>query len=144
NCFQAESPKNAIMPYVRQILGDDQQEYVHLSDGGHFENLGLYEMIRRRCRCIVVSDASYDPRHDFEDLGNDVRKIAVDLSVDIAFGKLRELKPRSKDDSIVEGAYYAIGVIDYKNAPEWKSYDAPPGVTPESGYILYIKPSYHG
>ena len=34
--------------------------YVYLSDGGHFENLGLYEMVLRRCRFIVVSDAGCD------------------------------------------------------------------------------------
>ena len=38
-------------------LTTDDRSYIYLSDGGHFENLGVYEMIRRRCRYIVVSDA---------------------------------------------------------------------------------------
>ena len=42
-------------------LTDDDHPYVNLSDGGHFENLGLYEMVLRRCRLIVVSDAGGDP-----------------------------------------------------------------------------------
>src|SRR5207249_767877 len=29
---------------------DERSDFVHLSDGGHFENLGVYELIRRRCR----------------------------------------------------------------------------------------------
>ena len=53
----------------------DDSPYVYLSDGGHFENLGLYEMLRRRCRFIVVIDAGCDPDFTFEDLGNAVRKI---------------------------------------------------------------------
>ena len=38
----------------------DRYKYVNLSDGGHFENLGLYEMARRRCRHVVVVDAGQD------------------------------------------------------------------------------------
>ena len=43
--------------------------YVHLSDGGHFENLALYELIRRHCRYIIVSDAGEDQELAFTDLG---------------------------------------------------------------------------
>ena len=32
--------------------------FVYVSDGGHFDNLGLYELVRRKCRFIVVSDAA--------------------------------------------------------------------------------------
>src|SRR5256885_4632316 len=122
----------------------DGSEYVYLSDGGHFENLALYEMIRRRCRCIVVSDAGCDPNFGFEDLGNAVRKIGIDLGVDIGFGKLHELKARAKDGSVITGAYYAIGQIDYKTAPEWKTEAEGYGKKAEDGRILYIKPGYHG
>ena len=38
-------------------------KYVYLSDGGHFENLGVYELIRRRCRHIVLCDAGADPEN---------------------------------------------------------------------------------
>jgi hypothetical protein len=34
---------------------DETQAYVNLSDGGHFDNLGLYEMVRRRCRFILAA-----------------------------------------------------------------------------------------
>jgi hypothetical protein len=131
-----EGPSNAIRPFITEMFGrtTDDSEYVYLSDGGHFENLALYEMIRRRCRCIVVSDAGCDPDFGFADLGNAVRKIAIDLGVAISFGKLRGLKARSKDNSVIEGAYYALGMIDYANAPGGG----------EVGYILYIKPGYHG
>jgi hypothetical protein len=146
--YQTEGPRVAIMPYVFEMFGmtTDTRRYVYLSDGGHFENLGLYEMIRRRCRCIVVSDAGCDPDYGFEDLGNAVRKIAIDLGVYITFDTLRQLKARSKDGSVIEGAYYAVGVIDYKTAPEWEAEGGEPirkGEV-ENGYILYIKPGYHG
>jgi hypothetical protein len=71
--------------FMQEALGrtDDEEPWVYLSDGGHFENLGLYEMVRRRCRTIVVSDAGADPKCTLEDLGNAVRKIAIDFGVRI-------------------------------------------------------------
>lgn len=139
--YRKEGPNIAITPYIFEMFGQttDTWRYVYLSDGGHFENLGLYEMIRRRCRCIVVSDAGCDPDYGFEDLGNAVRKIAIDLGVYITFDTLKELAPRSKDGKVIDNVYYAVGVIDYKTAPEWKS-----GDNPDNGLILYIKPGYHG
>ena len=137
--YRSEGPKIAILPFIAEMFGQttDTRRYVYLSDGGHFENLGLYEMIRRRCRCIVVSDAGCDPNYGFEDLGNAVRKIAIDLGVGISFGNLRALKARTKDNATIEGSYYALGVIDYQTSPEQNP-------AAENGYILYIKPGYHG
>ena len=39
-------------PLLNELMGSttDTNPYVYLSDGGHFENLGLYEMVLRRCR----------------------------------------------------------------------------------------------
>jgi len=137
--YGKEGPSNAIKPFITEMFGltTDESDYVYLSDGGHFENLALYEMIRRRCRCIVLSDAGCDPDYGFADLGNAVRKIAIDLGVYISFGELRTLKKRTKDGSLIEGAYYAIGEIDYQTAPGGDLSSA-------NGYILYIKPGYHG
>ena len=134
-----DGPAYAIKPFVSEMFGltTDDSNYVYLSDGGHFENLGLYEMIRRRCRCIVVSDAGCDPTFSFEDLGNAVRKIAIDLGVYINFGELRSLKMRSKDNSVLDGSYYAVGEIDYQTSPGGSA-------ASENGYILYVKPGYHG
>ena len=137
--YGEQGPSNAIRPFVMEMFGltTDDGDYVYLSDGGHFENLALYEMVRRRCRCIVLSDAGCDPEYSFGDLGNAVRKISIDLGVYISFGELRALRRRSKDNSVIEGAYYAIGEIDYQTAPGGDQ-------NSENGYILYIKPGYHG
>ena len=62
---------------LRELLGltTDHNPYVYLSDGGHYENLGLWEMVARRCRFIIVSDAGCDPSYTFDDLANAVRRI---------------------------------------------------------------------
>ena len=45
-----------------ELLGmtTDDKKWVYLSDGGHFENLGVYELVRRRCRLIIACDAGQD------------------------------------------------------------------------------------
>jgi len=85
-----EGPLLSILPVLDELAGrtTDTGDYIYLSDGGHFDNLGLYEMVRRRCRFILVSDAASDPAGAFEDLGNAVRKIWIDLGVRIEFDRL--------------------------------------------------------
>ena len=56
-----------------------------LSDGGHFENLGGYELIRRRLPVIVIVDAEADPEYTFEGLSNLVRKARLDFGAEIEF-----------------------------------------------------------
>jgi hypothetical protein len=134
--YRRQGPRWAIAPFVEEAFGltTDAKPYVYLSDGGHFENLGLYEMVRRRCRFIVVSDAGSDPNFAFEDLGNAVRKIALDLGIKIDFYGLENLLKRSADGGQTHGPYHAIGVIDYPAADGGG----------EMGYVLYIKAGYHG
>lgn len=110
-------------------LTNDEKPYVYLSDGGHFDNLGLYEMIRRRCQLIVVSDAGCDPKCDLEDLGNALRRISVDLNVEVNF---RSLKIDARVIPPKPGAYCAVADIAYRDE------SAAPGL------LLYLKPGYHG
>ncbi len=128
--FRLEGPTWGIVPALKELAGatTDKGEWVYLSDGGHFENLGLYEMIRRRCRFIVITDASCDPDCTFEDLGNAIRKVYIDFGVSIEFQKL-SIQPRQVPP--VAGASCAIGTIKY------------PG-SDRLGWLLYIKPTYHG
>jgi hypothetical protein len=141
--YRDEGPRFAIIPLLEETFGltTDDKPYVYLSDGGHFENLGLYEMVRRRCRLIVVSDAGCDPDFTFEDLGNAVRKIRLDLDVNITFSGLTALKRRSRDPNTARqnAPYWAVGKIDYQTAD-----DGSPGVHVQNGIILYIKAGYHG
>jgi hypothetical protein len=66
-------------------LTNDRRRFVNLSDGGHFENLALYEMIRRKCRYILVIDGDCDKMLNLEDLGNAIRKCRIDFGAEIDF-----------------------------------------------------------
>lgn len=148
HAYRREGPRLAAKLLFDEALGrtTDHNPYVYLSDGGHFENLGLYEMVRRRCRLIVVVDAGCDPKFAFEDLGNAVRKIYIDLGVRIRFDSLQTLRNRptrkTLKGSVVPEAearqaipYHAIGTICYKDAD---------GEGCQDGKVIYIKPAYHG
>ena len=86
-CPQRGSDRSA--PGWRMLLGellaqtDDDRDYVYLSDGGHFDNLGLYEMLRRRCRLIAVVDATRDPDGGRADLGAAIGKARIDMGVQV-------------------------------------------------------------
>jgi hypothetical protein len=127
------SPTPAFGPILAEAFGltDDCRPYVYLSDGGHFDNLGLVEMVLRRCHVIVVSDAGCDPQYALDDLGGAIRKIRIDLGVPIALGPLR-LRPRGQGP----GAYCALGRIGYSHVD-----GTPPD---DDGWLVYLKPAVYG
>ena len=57
----------------------------NLSDGGHFENMGGYELIRRQLPLIVIVDAEADPDYTFQGLSDLVRKARLDFNAEITF-----------------------------------------------------------
>lgn len=93
---------------------DETGRYVQLSDGGHFENLAVYELVRRQLDLIVCSDAGADEAFSFGDLGNMVEKIRVDFGARIDFDQpLADLVP---DKASGRGAKrgYITGIIVYR------------------------------
>ena len=58
---------------------------VNISDGGHIENLGVYELLRRRCRLILAVDGGADPNFIFSDLENLTIRARNELGVEIRF-----------------------------------------------------------
>jgi hypothetical protein len=130
-------PANALKPLFAELFGltNDAAEYVNLSDGGHFENLALYEMVLRRCRRIVVIDAGCDPEYTFEDLGNAVRKILIDFGIRIEFDDNFDfLAYKHQKATGLKCRHFALGTIHYDDVDE----NAP------HGELLYIKPVLTG
>ena len=72
-------------PLILELLGqtNSHSDYVHISDGGHFENLGVYELLRRRCRYIVAVDATENANATSDNLGILVRLARIDLGIRI-------------------------------------------------------------
>jgi hypothetical protein len=115
--------------YLLSELGgqsDQDNKYVYLSDGGHFENLGVYELIKRRCKLIVACDASTDPHYKFDDLINLIEKARADFGarVEINFEDIRPKTGRETDQN------FAVGTIYYD--PEHPN---------DTGKLIYVKSS---
>ena len=134
--YRRNAPRSGALHVVAEAFGltDATHEYVYLSDGGHFENLGLYEMVRRRCRYIVVCDAGADPDYGFEDLANAVRKIRIDFGIPITFKPDVSIVGLA-DKDVAKGRYCATGRIWYSAIKE--------GTPGEDGFLLYIKPAFY-
>jgi hypothetical protein len=113
---------------IREMLGmtSEKGKFIYLSDGGHFENLGIYELVRRECRFILCVDASADPQREFEDLGNAIQKCRTDFGVEITI----DVSGLRCNESGQSSRSCAVGKIDY------------PGKT--YGTLLYLKPTLTG
>jgi uncharacterized protein YndB with AHSA1/START domain len=107
----------------------EDNRFIQLSDGGHFENLAFYELIRRKLDLIIVSDGGADPLFNFDDLANAIEKVRVDFATKISFIKDSELDsilPSTSGDSLYEQKYqiakagFAIADIDYNGTKKGK------------------------
>ena len=131
--WKRSEPPLGVGPAVRELLGltTDRNPYVYLSDGGHYENLGVWEMVARRCRFVIVSDGGCDPNYTFDDLANAVRRIRLDLGIPIQFPPL----DITRAGQGTTNRHVAIGRIRYAvvDGP-----DAPDGT------ILYLKATLSG
>lgn len=161
----ADNRPSFAYPGLAAVLGLTHTEgsaYVEISDGGHFENLGVYELLRRRVPLIVVSDAGMDPGPTFEDLANLIERARVDLGVEIEFAwpevNLEGVRPCP---ATAEGAGpgparrgWALARIIYPKPPtdahfhaamssrmagEERALVATPDGTP--AYLVYLKPT---
>ena len=79
-------------------------------DGGHFENLGLYELIARRCEYIIVVDGSADGEFTFSDLAKVTEMVRVDFGaqINLQVDSIRP-DPASGRSKIA----YALGTVSY-------------------------------
>lgn len=101
-----------------------------LSDGGHFENLGGYELIRRRLPVIVIIDAEADPDYTFEGLSNLVRKARLDFGAEIRFLSEEEL-----DECLHPEIRKQFGTLEQLRRGVWleESTNELNGAEPENG-----------
>lgn len=139
--WRSPGPKHLLTYFIHELFGltNANEDYVYLSDGGHFENLAVYELLRRRCRFIVVCDSGADPTFAFQDLGGLIRKARIDFGIGIDI-KVEGIQP--KGDAQFSDCHVAVGTIHYENV----NYCGPesPGDNSIRGVLVYIKPSLTG
>ncbi|AFL88374.1 apolipoprotein N-acyltransferase [Terriglobus roseus DSM 18391] len=136
---ETPSPRFPAGSLINELRGSvtDSSDFVYLTDGGHFENMGLYELIRRRCRFVVVCDAEEDHAFTFGGIGNAIQRCRIDFGVEIDLN-LGNLRPQM-DPQLgypVSKCHFVSGTVRY---PERMDDEAP-----ITGRILYIKASLTG
>jgi hypothetical protein len=122
------SPPVGLFYLLSELFGFSgvKRAFVNLSDGGHFDNMGLYELVRRRCRFIIVCDAEQDDRYSFNGIAGAIRKCRVDFGVVIELPTSGIVPKKGSRSSV----HVAIGSINY----------------PGQGYgtLVYLKASLTG
>ncbi len=131
--WQKSGPTIGLLYLVKELFAqtDDRSKFVYLSDGGHFDNLGLYELVKRRCGLIVACDAEEDHGLTFGGLASAIRKCREDMGIAI---EIDTRKIHLVKDSPWSQLHCAIGDIHYEMAD--------PGAP--TGKLIYFKASLTG
>ncbi|MBD9449848.1 patatin-like phospholipase family protein [Rhizobium sp. RHZ01] len=111
---------------------DENDAYVHISDGGHIENLGVYELLRRRCRFIVAVDGENDPQMTFHALTNLQRLAYIDFGIVLEVN-LDDL--RLNQAGLSRSHFQLCRILYPKGAQDSEQ---------EIGYLVYLKLSLTG
>ncbi|MDH3524347.1 MAG: patatin-like phospholipase family protein [Acidobacteriota bacterium] len=133
NRFRWRIPPRAFLKEMWSRL-DETDEWVNLSDGGHIENLATIELLRRRCKYIIIGDAEADPEMRFGGMATLIRFARLDLGVDIRIdlGPVHVPRKRGVERRLrLSEKHFAVGTIKY------------PGEA-ELGHLLYFKSSVTG
>lgn len=143
--FVAFGPPNFWFPGLWQgLLGRRLREsaaFVELTDGGHFDNTALYELLRRRVRVIVLSEAGADPEFKMEDIANAIERSRVDFGIHIRFDvpgfEIGKIRPAAVGGFAERG--FAIATIYYPDLSATNDPGAPKASSQRKGYLLYMQ-----
>jgi hypothetical protein len=149
---------------LRAMYGDNFQDlserrYVLVTDGGHVENLGLRDLLERRCRVIIVSDAGSDEGLRYADFSRVLRRCRQEQGIEFleldgvrtlhVHGRLPHRKRKQADDPTMcariedlcdgpapaERRHFFCGLIRYPGRRVRES---------EWGLLVYVKPCLTG
>jgi hypothetical protein len=114
--------------FFRELTGsiNEKTAYLNVSDGGHIENLGIYELLRRRCKFIIAIDGEADPKRSFGGLLTLTQFASIDLGVRIE----PDLSDLRIDRDGQGNAHFGLSKVEYSGG--------------EHGLLLYIKSSLTG
>jgi hypothetical protein len=129
-CFPAQT--YLLYEFLARFYGR-RRTLQYLSDGGHFENTALYELLRpaREVRFLVVCDNGCDPNYRFDDLANLIRLARIDYRLNIeidtriaehntlkqVFGTLNDFRTRKGEAIVSDQCALMLKVFDCEQSP---------------------------
>lgn len=139
NRMDWQAPQARLWPFylLREFFSHvaDTGSHCYITDGGHFDNTGVYSLIERGCRTILLTDCGADPDTVFDDLSNLIRRCRIDFGVEIRFNSL---KPFSRATLAKHREPFVVGEILYP-AAHLKGLGA--DTSNCTGTLLVIKPT---
>jgi Patatin-like phospholipase len=149
-----------VAPSALKAAEPSETAFCFITDGGHFENLGMSALLKRRCHLIVCVDASLDPAYEFFDFSAMERKMRVDEGIEFSRIMFDGSKPPAGWDDLVppyvtESGPGAVDDPARTTAPPPRSllklkaekhYAVFQILYPEggTGYCVYLKPGFDG
>jgi hypothetical protein len=114
----------------------DLLPFCYLTDGGHFDNSGVYSLVERGCSFIVYADCGADLGATLDDIGNLMRKVRIDFGTEITFSQ-EEIDKFHKDPR----AHFMTGKVRYA-----ERHAAAIGLAPDEleATIVIVKPNIAG
>jgi len=123
------------MYFFYELLGriGSRKKMINISDGGHIENLGAYELLRRGCRLIIAVDAAEDKLYAFADLNNFIIRARNEMGLEIRFREHEQPEDliRPRPSQVYSSKRYAVADI-YKC---WEEEDDPDGKKEKDGTV---------
>jgi hypothetical protein len=120
--LRIEDALTRLFPVQTYMLGEllarfpgTARRHWYLSDGGHFENMGGYELLRRRLPFIVIVDGEMDADFTYGGLANLVRKARIDFGAEVRF-----LTEEQLDEAVAQDVRPYIGTLAQLRRGEWK------------------------
>ena len=101
-----------------------KDKFLYITDGGHWENLGLVELLRRGCTEVYCFDAAGDKAGEYSTLGEAIALARAELNVEISIDPTTMRPAEAKERYSPRG--HAVGTFQYlPNGPK--------------GRILFVK-----
>jgi hypothetical protein len=129
-----------IIPFYSIVNPNDRKGTdIYLTDGGYSENLGMYPLVKRLCREIIVVDAEFDPNYQFVGYFKLQNALRSEMQVDLEIEGIDKLQPKLewKDSNTKPNAF-----VDRKPCEKFNPYDAKKCFDTSSpvfnGYISYF------
>jgi hypothetical protein len=125
------SPLFGLYYLLAELFGaaNARREFLYLSDGGHFENLATYELLRRRCSLIIICDGEQDEKYQFDGLARLIRLARKDLNAEIDI----DVSAIRNTGDTLSRQHVAVGTVTYR-------FDG----KEQKGSLIYLKLSLTG
>lgn len=123
-------------PYLlRETTGNIHEGLNHfnVSDGGHIENLGVYELLRRKCRFIIAADGGAARDLVAGDLQRLERYVSIDFGIQLKYN-LSDLEPDER--GVCRAPAILVRIIYSDKSTGWMVYLRPSITGNESNHVL--------